>query len=516
MAGIAIFFLLLGLVLSHFLVSPGKAAADAAPPVPGPITVPIERKTIANEVVMRGDVAYDDPVAVRLETGDVGGPAVVTGHVPMVGSVLEAGAVALEVNGRPVIVLPGDLPTYRTLRTGVSGPDVRQLRAALASLGIPAGDLASSTYDADVAEGVRALYRRVGYEPPLIDSDLIDAAKQARQELRAASDAVASAQRALASAAAGKPRSELIALDTAILVARATLSSVQAGCSAATPEEPCDEAGLLRAQGDLDAALAARQEAGTVDTSADSAALTSAQAALADAREAALEAENATLTPLPSSEVVFLASLPRRVDTVGAVRGGIVSGDVFTVSGANLEVRAKASGSDLELLQVGAIGSIEAPDGSDIRVTITQLGDVESGAAEEVEDKPSESPQESGANVVLGVTLQPELLGQLLGKNVRISVPVESTDGDVLAVPLAALTAGPGGQSRIELVRADGSTEIVDVQTGLAADGFAEVSAVDAELAAGDLVVVGAGAPGRGLGGTSATTNDGGKSAGGR
>ena len=37
-------------------------------------------------------------------------------------------------NGRPVIVLPGDLPVYRTLRVGVSGPDVIQLNRREARL----------------------------------------------------------------------------------------------------------------------------------------------------------------------------------------------------------------------------------------------------------------------------------------------------------------------------------------------------------------------------------------------
>ena len=60
----------------------------------------------------------------------------------------------------------------------------------------------------------------------------------------------------------------------------------------------------------------------------------------------------------------------------------------------------------------------------------------------------------------------------------------------MLAVPLAALTAGPGGESRVEVAR-NGTTELVEVEVGLVAQGYAEVSAVNGSLAAGDLVVVG-------------------------
>ena len=163
MAAVAVVCLGLGFGLSAFIVSPSEAAAKAAPPTPGPITVPVERRTIGNTVTLRADVGYDDPVGVHVETGDLGGPAVVTGHVPAVGDTLRAGAVALEITGRPVVVLPGDLPTYRTLRAGESGPDVVQLKAALEALGIDAGDPAIGRllmYDALAATITEVKVRR--------------------------------------------------------------------------------------------------------------------------------------------------------------------------------------------------------------------------------------------------------------------------------------------------------------------------------------------------------------------
>src|SRR5690606_10595958 len=87
-AGIAVLSLLAGIIVSRLVVSPAQAAADAKAPAAGLITVPVEKKVIANDVTLRGDVKYDDAVQVKVETADLGGPAVVTGQVPALGAEL--------------------------------------------------------------------------------------------------------------------------------------------------------------------------------------------------------------------------------------------------------------------------------------------------------------------------------------------------------------------------------------------------------------------------------------------
>lgn len=82
----------------------------------------------------------------------------------------------------------------------------------------------------------------------------------------------------------------------------------------------------------------------------------------------------------------------------------------------------------------------------------------------------------------------------LQGSNVRITIPVSSTDGEVMAVPLAALTQGPGGESRVEVLDDGAKTpRLVIVETGLAAGGYAEITPVNGDLEIGDRVVVGQG-----------------------
>ncbi|MDQ0373086.1 hypothetical protein [Cellulomonas humilata] len=499
MAVVAVVCLGAGVLLSRLIVSPGSAAADAAPPTAGPITVPVESRVVANELVIRGDIGYDDPVALRVETGDLGGPAVVTGQVPVVGAEIGPASVALEIVGRPVIVLPGDLPTYRSLRAGVSGPDVRQLKAALAALGIDAGSPDSDAYDAATAAGVRALYQRVGYEPPSAGEELQDAAAAARDGVRSAQDALSAAQRELAGAAAGPLQSVIIGLDTSVTVAEATLAQEQARCAAPTEESPCSPIAVLEAQGALAQARAARAEAGNpADTGAQRAAVASAQSQLTSAREDQAEAQAATLTPLPASEIVFVPSLPRRVDVVKATRGGTITGEFMSVSGATIQITGSATRADAELLTVGTVGSITLDD-QELPVTVAVVKDSTAtpappdGQTEGEEPKEPTEPKGDRRTVIftLGNLTQEQVLA-LQNTNVRVRVPVSSTEGEVLAVPLAALTAGPGGESRVELAGSGGkASSLVTVTTGLAADGYVEIVGSETPLTAGDLVVVG-------------------------
>lgn len=506
MAAVAAVSLAAGLGLSQLIESPAQAAADAAPPEPGPITVPVESREIRNDVTLRGDAVYDDPTDVRIEAGDAAdGPAVVTGHVPEVGATLDAASVALEVAGRPVVVLPGDLPTYRTLRVGVTGPDVSQLKAALRALGIDGGDPADPTFDATTAQGVAALYQRVGYEAPAASKETKEQLKAATAAHRDAQESLATAQGALSKAGGGKLGSELIALDTAVAVATENLAEVNAACAAPPPpaveggpEVPtCTAKSVKQAQGELDAAVAARDEARAApDTSAEKAQVTAAQRAVADAKAALTEAQTAVLTTLPASEVVFLPSLPRRVDEVTVKRGGTIDGPVMTVSGASLEVVASAARADAELLTVGTVGSITV-EGTEVPVTVSEVsaGTKDTGADDDGEGTPAGGGQGSAAKAgrysvtLTPGALTPDQLTLLQGTNVRVTIPVSSTGGKVLAVPIAALTAGPGGESRVEVLGADDRSRLVTVETGLAAGGYVEIKGTT--LAAGDMVVVG-------------------------
>ncbi|GAA4917882.1 hypothetical protein [Nesterenkonia rhizosphaerae] len=419
--------LVAGFLLSLMVVSPAQRAAEAAPPQAGPITVPVEERQLATDLTLRGDAQYDDPVSVSLDGGDGGGPAVVTGHVPEVGQELSPGDVLIEITGRPVIVLPGELPAYRSLRIGSAGPDVVQLRSALLELGYAAGHTASDVYDYDLSLAVEALYSNAGYAPPEPEEGAREMLNAAREELRSAQQTLTIAQ---------------------------------------TDYERADS------------------DDRTIELAARDAAAAAAQDANAAVDRAWLE----TLTPLPLDELVYVDSLPRRVDSVSVSRGDTVSGDAITISGAELQILASVAAADAALI-------------SEDMQALLSVGDQEiSASVAEVRRRTSGSDDGEGAGTGssggdrMEVVLVPEELSeeqraQLVGTNVRVTIPMESTGGEVMVVPVAAVTAGPGGESRVEVLGEGDETDVVRVTTGLTAEGYVEITAQD--LAPGDLVVVG-------------------------
>ncbi|MEV6864470.1 HlyD family efflux transporter periplasmic adaptor subunit [Streptosporangium subroseum] len=87
--------------------------------------------------------------------------------LPAVGEVVNAGMVLYRVDGKPVVLLYGAVPVYRSLSWGTEGVDVRQLNAALVTLGYATKDeldpgsdyFGRATYNA-----LRELQDKVGLE----------------------------------------------------------------------------------------------------------------------------------------------------------------------------------------------------------------------------------------------------------------------------------------------------------------------------------------------------------------
>lgn len=511
LAAVAVVFLTAGIVIARFIESPADAAAKVAPPEAGLITVPVENRVIANDVSLRADVLYDESVAVTIDTTDISGTPVVTGQVPEVGTTIDAASVVLEVAGRPVIALPGELPAYRTLRVGVSGPDVIQLKQALAALGINPGNVESDVYDAATVAAVDQLYVAAGYPSPAPSPEDTATLQAARDGLRSAKDMLTEAESALALAAGGEPQSARMEAQRVVNDAQRALN--QAVAARDTPQtlpegevafsEPVSPQSLQdavdSAQEALDIAIAARDEknAGS-GTSAEVTARDHAREAVEQAQADLDEAVAGTMTALPAAEVVYFSNLPRRVDQVQTSRGTTLSGATpfMSVSGATVVVEGSLAASDAALLEVGMVGTFPVPDGGGtISGTVSEIV-----AATASDDAEGEGEGEGGSDAAktarFTVTFVPEGLTDeqtavLLGQNIKITVPVSSTGEEVLAVPAAALTAGSGGESRVERAGTDGATDLVTVETGLAADGFVQIVSSEKPLTASDQVVVG-------------------------
>ncbi|HEV7450176.1 MAG TPA: HlyD family efflux transporter periplasmic adaptor subunit [Pseudonocardiaceae bacterium] len=86
-------------------------------------------------------------------------------ELPGLGRVLSQGHVLYRVNDRPVVLLRGSTPAYRTLSAGVSGPDVAELNADLVALGYaPRAQLhpRSAFFGAATTTAVEKLQSRLG------------------------------------------------------------------------------------------------------------------------------------------------------------------------------------------------------------------------------------------------------------------------------------------------------------------------------------------------------------------
>lgn len=475
-ASVAILSLVAGLLVQRFIISPAEAAAQAEAAPPGLVTAPVEFRELNNDVTIRADVGYADATEVTIDTAALGGAAIVTGKVPAVGDKLDKKAVAMEISGRPVIVLPGELPAYRTLSIGASGPDVKQLRAALLAVGIDAGDQKSDVFDQALADAVGQLYKDVGFSAPTGDEAAQESYRGAQESVTSAEQGVTTAEKALNDAGADPSRVDQLQADNAVNSAQAALDAAKA--DAARKGE------VAELQGNLDVAIAQRDQLwADKDLSAEQAGVDSAYTTLERAKEDLERARQAIQPSLPSSEVLYLTQLPRRVDDVAVKRGATVSGAVMTVSGANVRLTGGAAEADAKLLAEGDAASFDLPDGKAVTAKITKITPGESGKRWTILLEPAE--------------LTADQITAVQGQNVRVKIPVGATKGDVLAVPLAALTAGPGGESRVEVVDSDprdgkeAETHLVVVKTGLSAGGFVEVTPTKGELKKDDLVVIG-------------------------
>lgn len=346
----------------------------------------------------------------------------------------------------------------------------------------------------------------------------------------AAATSVADAQRMLDEAIAGGARSVADAV-AAQAVAKAALDRLLADPEAlaadvAEARVTSDEASsaVATAQFEIDSAVAAAQSALTTaqrnGESSVAAALGAVQVADANyadvtrqqgaapesvallratqARDQAVASLTAldavTGAVVPQGEVVFVPSLPARIVSTPASLGGSVSsaGDPATgAAPANSSLVTLAAG---ELLVTTSVRSSDAGlvrVGMDVEIldelnNVTIPARVRSLASEPVTG-------DDGALGYLAVIQGLAAMApSLTGSNVRLTFTAAATEGEVLVVPLAAVSADVSGAARVQRLDGEGVVVDVPVSAGLSADGYLEVTPLDEHaLQAGDIVVVG-------------------------
>jgi hypothetical protein len=181
---------------------------------------------------------------------------------------------------------------------------------------------------------------------------------------------------------------------------------------------------------------------------------------------------------VPADEIVFLPTMPVRVQELTAIVGNVASGPVLSVTDNQLAVDSG--------LPLDAAPLVKA--GMPVAIDEQALGIEATGRVAWVAETPGTNGVD-GYHIYFEVRVDPTPT-PLHGVSLRLTIPIESTDGAVTVVPISALSLAADGTSRVQ-VEKEGALEYLTVKPGLSADGFVEVTPVGGTLAAGQLVVVG-------------------------
>ncbi|MGW7572274.1 peptidoglycan-binding protein [Streptomyces tendae] len=446
--------------------SPADAAAGHRPPDTRPVTVAVQRQRLTASVVAQGSVEFGAARSVSLSgpVGATGGSegeaaAQLVTRLPEAGATLAEGSVLMQVSGRPVFVLRGTVPMYRTLGPGVSGDDVRQLQSALRRLGHDPGGVGGH-YGQGTAAAVTQWYKSKGFEPQSPDAD-------DEQQLGDLQQAVTDAQLALLQVRSGE------------------------GGGA-------DSGGK---GGEASSAAPASGAAHTLE-------LKSAHRRLDRANMALSSFTSGYGTKLPAGEVVFLPDLPARVDKAKVRLGDTPDGPVVTVTSSDVLVRAVVPGSDSQHVRKGMTVRIDTADGGHVTGVVTEIagsaakpGDGKKADGEGGEARADGADGDSDAEgagsgdpstpvPVLVSVPRPGALRDQSGSAVTVTIGVSSSKGPVLVVPVAAVHTTSDGEAHVRVERG-GKVVGVPVEAGLSAAGQVEVTPRRGALRAGDQVVVG-------------------------
>lgn len=133
-----------------------------SPPEASWITEKVESRVLTSTVVMRGDVRPDLSMTIGVPSS-VEGAGVLTRLPAAAGTELEEGAQVFEVSGRPVFILQGEVPVYRSMGPGDVGIDILQLQAALTRLGYSTES--DGVFGKATARAVNDFYAAAWYVP---------------------------------------------------------------------------------------------------------------------------------------------------------------------------------------------------------------------------------------------------------------------------------------------------------------------------------------------------------------
>ncbi|MBT8193854.1 MAG: peptidoglycan-binding protein [Acidimicrobiia bacterium] len=358
------------------------------------------------------------------------------------GDVIEQGDVLMRIDDRPVIVLYGDVPAYRTLRRTVAGTDVVQLKSGLTALGFDP----NGTLDLDNDEFTAAL------EAVVVDW---------QQEAGVDDDGTVDLGQIVSVPGPLTIDTVLVAVGSPVGGAPVARVFFETEGSEGDDVLALQEA-LLRLGHTAGDALVA---SGVFDDAT--------LAALLELQDAAGMEADGTVGP---PDVLFKPGAVRVADRFLEPGALLTPGmAVLGTSTGESVVTIDLPAADQALLDEGERVVVVLPD--DTRIDGTVQSKAETATV---------SPQGEATFKVVIVLDDTAAAAGLDQAPVGVEVITDRAD-DVLAVPVTALLALAESGYAVEVEQPDGSTRLVAVDAGMYADGLVEVTST--ALSPGDRVV---------------------------
>ncbi len=439
-----------GAVVGAVLARRSAAKEPATnPPLP-PATSAITRTTLVDTKKVSGTLGYGDltPISATL-------PGTLTWIAP-VGWTVKRGEPLFKVNERPVVVLYGSVPLYRTLRDGAEGANVQQFEKNLAELGYT-GFTVDATYTSDTAAAVRTWQADLGlpetgtvelgqvvFTPGDVQiaehiarvGDIFSGSSvsvinsntdlaQAAIELRDAQEAYDKAANYLKYL----QTSQKIPQTETRLFLRPTRNEWKYETKTKAFKGPAPEDWIIEAKNDL---------------------------ALKKAKLEDVQRNYDSLKNGKEQEVLSGGGVP-----------------VLSYTGTTKLVTVELDVADQALAVEGRKVTVTIPGGDSVEGEISQVGTVATTPVATSATSTSSAASDARIEVTITIANQ-EALGPLTAAPMDVDF-VSAERKDVLAVPVAALLALPKGGFGVEVVEGN-TTRIVAVKTGMFAAGRVEVS----------------------------------------
>lgn len=514
---------LAGGYLGTKIKSPAEAAARTAAPEPSPILVPIERRIVQSSLITRGIGRFGTKKEVTLPLSEFKKNVGRISNLSEPGTILNNGDLLGVVSGRPVFLLQGEIPMYRDLKFGDSGDDVLQLEVAINHMGFDCGKL-DGIFDDDTSNAVSNLYKLKGWDAYYIGETQIELVNKLELDLEKSEQEILGNKIKTSELIADynllkndykvafkslniankSVTTENLNLESKLIVAdikTKKLKNVRKGVRITidgiwtSKEDNERDLNLLKMNGESsinNAKLEVDRINGQINKIKSNILSTDEKIKVSKNTQQTIEknrdliksrlehAKSMLGANVPMDEIVYSKNFPLSVSSLILNQGDYITGPIMVVSDSQLVIDSSISIDNSKYIY----------NGMEVYIDEVDLGIKETGKISYVSDSPGTHGVDA-YHIYIEVSLSTKITKKLDGLSVRINIPLKSSNGKVLVVPLSAISLSSNGESRIQLKGNDNLLKYSTITSGLVANGYAEILNSEIKLNDGDLVVIG-------------------------